>query len=255
MRLTVVGSASAYSSRPGRSSSAYLVEEGETAIVFDLGQGSFSELWRYRSPATVTAVLISHMHADHNVDLIPLRLWAKYANDGAGPALYGPTHLRERFAEFQGPYGEPTTEADYFQRACRRPADRGRDSRSASCRSLQDVSRTFPIRSRFECPRRSAPGPGLVYSGDCGVPDDLLPLIQQGDTVLCEAGFGLERQVDGIHLTAQEAGDVARRGRAARLILTHILDKNRTPETLEVASAAFGAEVSMAEPGMTLDIG
>jgi ribonuclease BN (tRNA processing enzyme) len=87
------------------------------------------------------------------------------------------------------------------------------------------------------------------------VPDDLLPLIHPGDTVLCEAAFGLERQVAGVHMTAQEAGDVARRGGAERLILTHLLDRYDAAEMLEVASAAFGATVQMAEPGMTLDIG
>jgi ribonuclease BN (tRNA processing enzyme) len=239
--------------QPGRSSSSYLVEEGATAVVLDLGQGSFSELWRYRSPATVAAVLISHMHADHNVDLIPLRLWARYANDGRGPALYGPTHLRERFADFQGPYGEPTTELDYFHELAGGPLSE--DEFRVGDLSVKPGRVThIPDSFAFRVAAANGSGPGFVYSGDCGVPDDLLPLIAPGDTVLCEAGFGLERQVDGIHLTAQEAGDVARRGGADCLILTHILDKNRTPETQEVASAAFGAEVSMAEPGMALDI-
>ena len=93
--------------------------------MLDLGQGSFAELWRYRSPATVTAVVISHLHADHNVDLIPLRHWVKYANDGDGPALHGPTELRERFTEFQGPYSSraPTSTSST---SSRRRADRGR---------------------------------------------------------------------------------------------------------------------------------
>ena len=33
--------------------------------------------------------------------------------------------------------------------------------------------------------------PGLVYSGDCGIADDLLPLIRRGDTLLCEASWGV----------------------------------------------------------------
>jgi ribonuclease BN (tRNA processing enzyme) len=254
VKLTVVGCASAYSTRPGRSSSAYLVEEGDTAVVFDLGQGSFSELWRYRSPATVAAVVISHMHADHNVDLIPLRLWAKYANDGRGPALYGPTHLRGRFADFQGPYGEPTTEIDYFHELAGGPL-------SEDAFQVGDLLVTpgrvthIPDSFAFRVSLAGEDGPGFVYSGDCGVPDDLLPLIHPGDTVLCEAAFGLERQVAGVHMTAQEAGDVARRGGAERLILTHLLDRYDAAEMLDVASAAFGAMVQMAEPGMTLDIG
>ena len=50
--------------------------------MLDFGQGAFSQLWRYRSPADVMAIFISHLHADHNVDLIPLRHWVRYANDG-----------------------------------------------------------------------------------------------------------------------------------------------------------------------------
>ena len=76
--------------RPGRSSSSYLVESGSTRIVLDLGAGSFPETWRYASFGEIAAVFISHMHADHNVDLIPLRHWVKYVNRGYGPALYGP---------------------------------------------------------------------------------------------------------------------------------------------------------------------
>jgi len=88
VKLTVVGPAPAYTRQSGRSSSCYLVEHGSTAIIFDLGQGSFSEVWRYRSWRDIAAVFISHMHADHNVDLIPLRHWVKFTNRGYGPALY-----------------------------------------------------------------------------------------------------------------------------------------------------------------------
>ncbi|HSH21253.1 MAG TPA: hypothetical protein VK992_01385, partial [Candidatus Caenarcaniphilales bacterium] len=53
LRLTVVGSAPAYTLRPGRSSSCYLVEMGGDAVVLDLGQGSFSELGLHRRPESI----------------------------------------------------------------------------------------------------------------------------------------------------------------------------------------------------------
>lgn len=97
-------------------------------------------------------------------------------------------------------------------------------------------------------------GTGLVYSGDCGVADDLLPLIRPGDTLLCEAAFGTDRDVSGIHLTAGEAASVADQGSVARLILTHVLDRNDRPRMLEAAHSVFGEEIEFAEPGMTADI-
>src|SRR4051812_46897912 len=101
MRLTVVGCAPGYTKRPGRASSSYLVSHGSTTIQLDMGQGSFTETWRYGSFKDVAAVFISHMHADHNVDLIPLRLWVRFANKRYGPALYGPSQLRGRLGAYQ----------------------------------------------------------------------------------------------------------------------------------------------------------
>ena len=73
--------------------------------------------------------------------------------------------------------------------------------------------------------------PGLVYSGDCGRADDLLPLVRRGDTLLCESAFGAQQSDPvGIHLTAGEAAASRASRGAARLILTHILDReDRTP--------------------------
>ena len=253
MKLTIVGCAPAYTRQPGRTSSCYLIEHRATGIALDFGQGSFSELSAYRSPETLDAIFISHLHADHNVDLVPLRHFVKYERDGRGPALHGPQDLRERFSDFQGRYGEPTAHPDFFANLSGEPIEAG-------IQRIGDLSveagrvTHIPDSFAFRVSEADADGTGLVYSGDCGVADDLLPLIRPGDTLLSEAGFGVERPMPGVHMTAQEVGDVARRGGAGHLVLTHVLDRNLTAETLEVASAAFGREAHMAEPGMQLDI-
>lgn len=223
-----------------------MVEHGNTTIVLDFGQGSFSELWRYRDPSTVSAIAISHLHADHCVDLIPLRHFVRFERGGHGPRLYGPPQLRSRFEVFQGT-------GDFFGDLDGGPLEAG----TFRVGDLQiEAARVAHIPDSFAF--RVAPadgqGTGLVYSGDCGVADDLLPLIRPGDTLLCEAAFGTERDVPGIHLTAAEAASVADRGSAARLILTHVLDRNDQPRMLEVARSVFGAEIEFAEPGMTADI-
>jgi ribonuclease BN (tRNA processing enzyme) len=244
VKLTVVGPASAYSSKPGRASSCYLVEHEDAAILLDLGQGSFSELWRYRSPGTIAAVFISHMHADHNVDLVPLRHWVKFANQGVGPALFGPKDLRPRFGAFQ-------YDADFFNDLGGNALDVG----ALRTRAFDvEAARVTHIPDSFAFRISAGDGPGLVYSGDCGVPDDLLALVRPSDILLCEAGFGTRRDAPGIHLTAAEAGSVAARGGAAKLLLTHVLDRADPDETLAAASAAFGGDTALAQPGMTLDI-
>jgi ribonuclease BN (tRNA processing enzyme) len=93
-----------------------------------------------------------------------------------------------------------------------------------------------------------------VYSGDCGVADDLLPLMKPGDVLLAEAGFGVRRVADGIHLTAGEAGAVAQRAGAARLVLTHCASGVAPDDLIAAARAEFSGPVEIAQPGLTLDI-
>ncbi|MEX2548426.1 MAG: MBL fold metallo-hydrolase [Chloroflexota bacterium] len=246
MKLTVVGSAPAYTSRPGHASSCYLVEHGSTAIVLDFGQGAFSELWRYLSPAEVSAIVISHMHADHNVDLIPLRHWVRYENRGYGPALFGPRELRQRFGEFQA---DPEFLADLRGESLDSSSITVGDVRLETAR-VTHIPDSFAIRVS----PADGKGPGLVYSGDCGVADDLLPLIRSGDTLLCEAAFGTQREVPGIHLTAAEAASVADRRSAERLILTHVQDRHDVQLVREAAESIFDGQVAVAEPAMVIPI-
>ena len=246
MRLTVVGSAPAYTSHAGRASSCYLVEHGSTAIVLDFGQGAFSHLWRYRSPGEVTAIFISHLHADHNVDLIPLRHWVRYENHAAGPALFAPAELRARIGGYQADpeflsdlRGEPLTEDTFSVREL-----------SVEARHVTHIPDSFG----FRVSAAAGEGPGLVYSGDCGVADDLLPLIRPGDTLLSEAALGADPSEGGAHLTAAEAARVAQLGGAARLILTHILDSRDVSAARAAAAAVFDGPLLVAEPGLQLDI-
>jgi ribonuclease BN (tRNA processing enzyme) len=246
VKLTVVGPAPAYTSKSGRPSSCHLVEHEGTAIVFDIGQGSFSELWRYRSPVSVAAIFISHMHADHNVDLIPLRHWVNFENRGYGPVLFAPSALRARFGEFQN---DPEFLSDL-----KGPVLEPREFTVGDLSVQATMVTHIPDSFAFRVSVAKASAPGLVYSGDCGVPEDLVPLVREGDMLLCEAAFGTQRDAPQIHLTAGEAGWVAKQGAAASLILTHILDRNDPSETLHAARVAFGGPVELAEAGMTVDI-
>lgn len=245
MKLTVVGSAPAYTRRSGHPSSCYLVEHAGTAVVLDFGQGAFSELWRYRSPGDVSAVVISHLHADHNVDLIPLRHWVRFENRGYGPALFAPADLRGRIGQYQS---DPDFLSDL------RGESLGRRPFSIGNLRIEPTPVThIPDSYAFRVSTADG-GPGLVYSGDCGVWQDLVPLIRRGDTLLSEAAFGTRPDTPGIHLTGAEAGRAAAEGGAARLLLTHLLDRIDRPATLASARDVFGAAVEIAEPGLIFDI-
>ena len=245
MKLTVVGCAPAWTRRAGRASSCYLVEQDETAVVFDLGQGAFAELARYVDPGAVSAVFISHLHADHCVDLVPLRHYLAYERGGGAPSLYGPAELRSRFDAFQ--------HADFLDGFGGAPLEPGTVTVGSLAIEAGRVTH-IPDSFAFRVAAADADGPGLVYSGDCAVADDLLPLIQPGDTLLCEAAFGDGPPGGGMHLTAVEAATAAATANAARLILTHILDQRLGRDLAATARRVYRRQVLVAEPGMNVTV-
>jgi ribonuclease BN (tRNA processing enzyme) len=98
---------------------------------------------------------------------------------------------------------------------------------------------------------RDGSGRGLVYSGDCGVADDLLPLLRPGDLLLSEASFGPGPVPEArIHLDGPDVGRVARAAGASEILLTHMLARFDRAATVAAASAAFdGGRVTAVAPG------
>ncbi|MGW3036784.1 MBL fold metallo-hydrolase [Streptomyces sp. NPDC001178] len=69
LTLTVLGTASPHP-RPGRPCSGYLLRGGGAEVWVDAGPGTFAELQRHTNPARLSAIWISHVHADHSADLL-----------------------------------------------------------------------------------------------------------------------------------------------------------------------------------------
>ena len=90
MRLTVLGTSGGYPP-PGSACSGYLVEEDDTRVWIDAGSGTFPRLLEHCAPNELTAILISHLHADHWTDLV-LGLHAlRFAFEREHPLpVYGP---------------------------------------------------------------------------------------------------------------------------------------------------------------------
>ena len=76
--LVVLGAGPAYTDRPGATGAAYLIRHRDGAILLDLGQGSFPRLAGELEPSELLAVLVSHLHPDHFVDLVPLRHYLRW---------------------------------------------------------------------------------------------------------------------------------------------------------------------------------
>ncbi|MBV8150667.1 MAG: MBL fold metallo-hydrolase, partial [Candidatus Eremiobacteraeota bacterium] len=73
-----------------------MIYDGETACLFDLGSGSLANMREHLDYDIIDHIVISHMHADHFFDLVPLR----YA------LLYGPRKRESKVEVWLPPGGE-----------------------------------------------------------------------------------------------------------------------------------------------------
>src|SRR3989442_6450959 len=118
MRLTVLGKSPSWQDAGG-ACSGYLVEEDGSCVLLDCGNGVFSKLRRYRDYVAVDAVVISHLHADHFLDLVPFSYALTYAprqqpvpvhrwrgtDNPARPRLHAPKGAKETFRRVVGAWG------------------------------------------------------------------------------------------------------------------------------------------------------
>ena len=245
--LTVLGAGPAWSDRPGSSGAAYLVRSGATAILLDLGQGSFPRLIAAIEPSTLDAVLISHLHPDHFIDLIPLRHYLKFQLDPPGRVrVVAPEALAGRLDAL---HAEPGFTAAAL--ACEPyPAE------PSTIGGLTVDSRRVTHTSDSRAVRVARNGqPGLVYSGDCGVAADLAPLIRPGDTLLVEVSFGAGPAPKGVnHLDAPAIAELAASTRPGCVLLTHLQMGLDREAPVRIVGAAIDGPVVLVEPGDVIDL-
>jgi len=103
MRLTVIGCSGSFPG-PDSAASCYLVEapyDGETfRLLLDLGSGALGALQRITSLESIDVVALSHLHADHCLDLCGFYVVRKHHPTGPWPRLpvYGPEGTADRMS-------------------------------------------------------------------------------------------------------------------------------------------------------------
>ncbi len=247
MKLDVIGAGPAYTDRPGATGAAYLLRHEGTSLLLDLGQGSFPRLAGVLDPATLDAILISHLHPDHFIDLVALRHYLRWGQPRRRVRVVGPEGLDTRLDSLHDEPGFSAQALDVEILALGLMA-------VGAC--TIEVARVTHTASSFAFRVSTGPGPGLVYSGDCGRADDLDALVRAGDALLCEVSFGPGPVVAGVeHLDGPAVGELARRVRAGRVLLTHIQMGYDRPATLDSVQARFGGLVEFVDPGFATTIG
>jgi len=257
VRITVLGKSPAWQDADG-ACSGYLVEEDGYTLLLDCGNGVFSKLRHHCEYVDVDAVLISHMHADHFLDLVPYSYALSYAprqqpvavggwpgtDAPARPQLYAPMGAGDRFRHLVSSWGDE----DLIERAFRLSEYDGPDELTLGPISVRfcevpHFTRTFAVEIR-------SPSGRLTYSADCSPNEELVEFARATDLLLIEATLPRpERTGVRGHLTPGEAGDHGRRAGARRLVITHFSDELDSEWTRAEADIAYGGAVDLAYEG------
>lgn len=247
MKVTVLGCSG---SVPGADSpaSGYLIEAEGYRLVLDLGHGAYGALQRYARPSEVDAVVISHLHADHCIDLTAYVVGLRYGGEGfrcGGPdgriPLIGPAGSRDRLEAAYDPLARKLSLHEILTFGTPSAGELGPFRMSYAL--MNHPIPTYGVRIEHE--DRS-----LVYSADTGESAELVALAEGADVLLCEASVGArEELVPDLHMTGRMAGEHADKAGVDRLIVTHVPPWNSRQEAADEAAAAFHGAVEVAHAG------
>jgi len=260
VQVTVLGKSPSWQDADG-ACSGYLVEDGGSRVLVDCGSGVFSQLRRFVDYVDVDAVVVSHMHADHFLDLVPFAHALSYAprqqpvpvagwpgtEHPARPRLLLPPGGLELLHVLSQAGGEPRL----FDRAFElREYDVAETLRVGSLRArFQPVPHYIPTNA-IELTSTSNGSGRFTYGADHCPTDALRDFAANTDLLMLEATLPRpERDGPRGHMTPGEAGEHAAGCAAARLVLTHISDELDYDWAIAEARRAYAGPIEIARAG------
>jgi ribonuclease BN (tRNA processing enzyme) len=247
MKLTVVGCSDAFGSG-GRLQTCFHVAAWGTEFLIDCGATALIGFSRFGlDPNRVSAIFITHLHADHFGGLI---WWLIHANHVAGRTtpltIVGPAGIQARFSTAaEALYPGSTATPRRFDLTFLEFADRTpRDVSGVRVTPFEVVhpSGAPPYALRFE-----VEGKVVTFSGDTEWVDSLIPASAGADLFIAEC-YGFDRQARH-HMDWRTIERNLPRLTCRQVMLTHMGD-----EMLANVAAIGDPRVLIAWDGMTLNI-
>lgn len=247
MLITVLGKSPSFQDAGG-ACSGYLVEAEGVRVLLDCGNGVFAKLRERRDYLSVDAVVVSHLHADHFLDLIPFSYALTYGprrcQPPLRPRLHAPAGARDTFRRVVGAWGSEDLVENAFEIVEYDGSDvLALGPLAVDFQPVPHFVPTWAVRVRSGTAT-------FVFGADCAPNPGLPEFASDADLIFLEATI-TEPEADGPrgHMTAAEAGELGRRAGAGRLVLVHVSDELDLEAARSAAAAAFGAEVEVAREG------
>jgi ribonuclease BN (tRNA processing enzyme) len=250
IELTVLGTYAAWPG-PGGAASGYLLTHDGFHLVVDFGPGVLSTVQRHVAIDRIDAVVVSHKHLDHCLDLVPLFLARTLREEALPPLeLISPPGVLGALARLDDP-GDQT------------PLPGGFALREVEPGGAFDVgpfgfeTRLLPHAVPNMGMRITAGGSTLAYTGDTGPSEGIEILAEGADALLAEASWldGQGAGIGPIHLTARQASEHAARAGVPHLVLTHFWPTVDRTLSRAQAAEAYEGTLTMAQENLRIAIG
>lgn len=245
MKLTVLGCGAAYP-RPGGACSGWLFETGQDRLWVDAGHGTLSRLQLMCSIEEVDALVLTHAHADHISDVIPLMYALYFDTERRRTPMHAPDEVLTRLF---GMLGE--TSVELFRKVF--DVSTLAEPFRVGGLGVQPFPTMHPIEA-FGL-RVSAGGRTVVYTSDTAAHPGLAESCREADLLVCEATYVSTTKAEpGVHMWAREAGELAASAGAGRLVLTHIWPTNDPAVAVAEASEVYDGPVEAAVDGAVYEL-
>ncbi|MCH0540480.1 MBL fold metallo-hydrolase [Streptomyces sp. MUM 203J] len=250
MKLTVVGCSGSFPSADSACSS-YLVEADGFRLLLDLGNGALGELQRHCGLYDLDAIFLSHLHADHCIDMCGYFVARYYRYEGGrcdALPVYAPEGAEQRLTTAYADTPSATSMSEVFAFHTLKSGSFDIGPFQVRTERVSHPVEAYGIRIEHG-------GKVLAYSGDTGVCDALDDLAADADLFLCEASFTYGREdIPELHLNGREAGAHAARAGVKRLVMTHIPPWTDGQRNLADARAVYDGPAELARAGAVYEL-
>lgn len=242
VKLTVLGSAASYAG-PGNACSGYLYETQHAKLLVDCGNGVLTQLSQVLDPYSLDAIIVTHGHPDHFGDLYVFESLYRYAPEGPWGCVpvYAPPGLFEQVAGALCEFGR----AQLNQAFQSRPLVAGESIKVGDIEVMPfGVQHSMPTLGL----RITAHGHTIAYTADTTAFPGLSAQLEGADLAVVDATLPEMYAGRAPHMTAREAGTVAREAGVPELALVHLWPTNDPAVTAADASETFGRAARVALP-------
>jgi ribonuclease BN (tRNA processing enzyme) len=231
-----------------------VVEHEGFLLVLDLGYGTLPRLLELLDSSVadgLDAVVITHEHADHMVDLHGL-FRARWFGRRNGPRipLFAPEPVLGRVVALE----DPETAEDLHAVFSWRPLP----AAPYEIGPFTLESAALPHHVVTAGVRLTAPGLTIAYTGDTGPDPALLDLGRNADVYIVDATYPTPRPAPAGRprwlLSAAEAGQIATDASARRLLLTHFWPDTDRDLAVTEARGRFSGEIFQANEGAVIEL-